>query len=91
MKRLLLLAAVLLVPVAVHARDRGTDPLARLDQQKHRNEERRTKRRAELDLEGAEIRDAKQATEDSKQNAQMNEFGQPNTQQDRWGDFFPQH
>ena len=93
--RTLVLAAVLLAVApsapAVYARNQGQDPLARLDQQKHRTDVRKTKRRAELDLEGAQIRDAKHAEEDSRQNSQLNEFGQPNTQHDRWGDFFPSH
>jgi hypothetical protein len=81
------LAAVALgtiLPQRAYARGGSRDPVVKWEQQRHRTEQRKTKRREELDDQGAEMRDAKKSTEDSKQNAQMQEFGQPNQQSDRW-------
>ena len=76
-----------MTPRRAHARGGSRDPLVQWEQQRHRSEERRTKRREQLDDQGAEVRDAKKSSEDSKQNAQMQEFGQPNQQTDRWTGF----
>jgi hypothetical protein len=73
-----------LVPRCAHAHGGSRDPTVQWEQQRRRTEQRKTKRREELDDQGAEMRDAKKASEDSKQNAQMQEFGQPNQQSDRW-------
>jgi len=74
----------MLVPTPVRARNSGKDPLVVWEQQKTRTERRKEKRREELDDQGAEMRDAKKSSEDSKQNAQQQEFGPVNQQTDRW-------
>jgi hypothetical protein len=76
-----------MTPRRAHARGGSRDPLVQWEQQRRRTAERKTKRREELDDQGAETRDAKKSSEDSKQNAQMQEFGQPNQQTDRWTGF----
>jgi len=63
------------------------DPIVVWEQQKRHTEARKTKRREELDDQGAEMRDDKKASEDSKQSEEMQEFGQPNQQTDRWTGF----
>ena len=84
----LALAAVgTMTPRRAHARGGSRDPILQWEQQRRRTEQRKTKRREELDDQGAEMRDAKKSTEDSKQNAQMQEFGQPSQQSDRWTGF----
>lgn len=75
-------------PVTADAHGRSHDPLAQLEQQKRRAEQRKTKRREELDVQGAETRDAKKAAEDSRQNSRLKDGGQPNPQTNRWGDVF---
>ncbi|HEY2388567.1 MAG TPA: hypothetical protein VGK30_16545 [Candidatus Binatia bacterium] len=74
----------MLAPTPARARNGAKDPLVVYEQQKVRTERRKEKRREELDDQGAEMRDAKKSAEDSKQNAQQQEFGQPNQQSDRW-------
>ncbi len=74
----------MLPPTRVHARSGSRDPLVQWEQQRTRTERRKEKRREELDAQGAEMRDAKKSAEDSRQNLQLQEFGQPNQQSDRW-------
>ena len=38
-----------------------------------------------MDLRGAEIRDSKKSSEDSKQSEMQSELGLPTQQSDRWG------
>jgi len=80
-------AVVAVFPVAARARGGTRDPLMQWEQQRRRSEQRKTKRREELDLKGAEMRDAKKAAEDSRQTDQLQNFGVPNQQEDRWTGF----
>lgn len=77
----------MLVPGPARARNGSRDPLVVQEQQRVRTERRKEKRREELDDQGAEMRDAKKSSEDSKQSQQMQEFGQPSQQSDRWTGF----
>ena len=74
----------LMAPRRASAHGASKDPIVVWEQQKHRTEARKTKRREELDDQGAEMRDAKKSEADSKQSTQLQEFGQPNQQTDRW-------
>jgi len=76
----------MLVPGPARAKN-ARDPLVVQEQQRVRTERRKEKRREELDDQGAEMRDAKKSAEDSKQSSQMQEFGQPSQQSDRWTGF----
>jgi hypothetical protein len=73
-----------IVPRRAQARGGSRDPIVQWEAQRHHTEQRKTKRREELDDQGAEMRDAKKSSEDSKQSSEMQEFGQPNQQTDRW-------
>ena len=73
-----------IVPPDVQARGGSKDPLVQWEAQRRHNEEHKVKRREALDYQGDELRDAKKSSEDSKQNAALQEFGQPNQQPDRW-------
>lgn len=69
------------------ARGGARDPLVQWEQQRRRTESRKTKRREALDLQGAEMRDAKKSASDSRQSEMQNELGHPNEQTDRWTGF----
>ena len=87
---LVLLAVVVagaVMPRIARARGGSRDPILKQEQQRRRTEQRKTKRREELDDQGAEMRDAKKASEDSKQSQQLQDFGAPNPQTDRWTGF----
>src|SRR5262245_35466863 len=87
---LVLLAVVVagaVTPRIARARGGARDPLLQWEQQRRRTEQRKTKRREELDDQGAEMRDTKKSAEDSKQTQQLQDFGAPNPQSDRWTGF----
>jgi hypothetical protein len=72
-------------PCAVSARHGSRDPLVQWEQQRKKTAEHKTERREQLDIEGAEMRDAKKSAQDSRQSQTQGEIGNPNPQTDRWG------
>jgi hypothetical protein len=74
-------------PSTVGAHGRSRDPFVRAETQHKRNEDRKAKRREQNDLQGAETRDAKKSSADSRQTQMQSELGTPNQQNDRWNMF----
>jgi hypothetical protein len=56
-----------------------------MEQQRKKTAEHKTERREQLDIQGAEMRDAKKSAQDSRQSQKQGEIGNPNPQTDRWG------
>jgi acyl transferase domain-containing protein len=71
-------------PSVAAARGGSRDPTVQWERQRKRTEDHKSKRREQLDLQGAETRDAKKSAEDSRQSQMQTELGNPNPQTDRW-------
>jgi hypothetical protein len=63
-------------PAVAHGRSH--DPRVRAERQHRHAEEQRTKRRQEIDLNGAEVRDAKKSAQESRQSQTQTELGPVN-------------
>ncbi len=74
-------------PSTVAARGGTRDPMGQWEHQRKHTADRKAKRREQLDLQGAEARDAKKSAADSRQSQMQSELGTPNAQTDRWSGF----
>ena len=79
--------AAMVWPRAARARGHHRDPMQQLEQQHHRSDVVRLKHRKEMDLSGAEIRDAKKSAQDSHQGEMQTELGPVNEQTNRWSPY----
>jgi hypothetical protein len=80
----IVIAAAVSWPHAAAARGHHRDPMQTLERQHHRSDVVRMNHRKEMDLRGAEIRDAKKSAQDSRQNQMQTELGPVNEQSDRF-------
>jgi len=71
-------------PAVVAGHGHAHDPLAQMEHQRRRTEDRKTKRREQHDLQGAEMRDQKKSAQDSRQSETQSELGTPNQQPHSW-------
>jgi hypothetical protein len=74
-------------PRVVAGRGHARDPTAQMEHQRRRMEDRKTKRREQHDLEGAEMRDQKKSAQDGHQSQTQSELGTPNQQPHSWFGF----
>jgi hypothetical protein len=84
---LVMMTVVVTWPRVIAAHGRPRDPLVRMENQRRRTEDRKTKRREQHDLQGAETRDAKKSAKDSHQSQTQSESGTPNQQTSPWYGF----